>query len=79
VRKLESSKTQDDTLNEIGKFSESFDNRLTSENLRLSECYVERQFYVFVRFVISGNAVKQRSPLRSGRWVEVPEYELSGV
>ena len=55
----QSNKTQDDALDQIRQLRESFDKKLSFENLRLSERYIEGEVYILVCFMIPGNAVKQ--------------------
>jgi hypothetical protein len=55
----QSRKTHNDALDHIRQFKESFDKKLSFENLRLSERYIEGEIYALVCFMVPGNCVQQ--------------------
>src|SRR5487761_83700 len=48
---------QNNALNKIRQFRECFGKKITRENLRLSERYVEGEIYALVCFMVPGNRV----------------------
>src|SRR5665213_1249896 len=58
------SKAENNLLNRVHKTVERLNNRLTLENIRLSESYVKGKIYIFVCFIVPGNVVKQRALFR---------------
>src|ERR1017187_3678462 len=60
-RKSTLSKAENELLNRVHKTVECLNNRLTLENIRLSESYVKGEIYILVCFIVSGNVVKQRA------------------